>query len=437
MSNQFSTEISKALNSLFEGIVIINPEGEILWANNKSIEIFLAKSTNDLIGQSVGQYFHDLYKMQIIKAADNLINNKLKSFEKEVVLQINKEEFVPCKLKLEKFDDESLIIYLLNLSTEKKIEERLFETTEQINAIIKTAVDGIITIDQKGLIETVNPAKIPFIFLTAKVDKEDIRRGMNMGADDYLTKPFSDVELMDAVEVRLKKAEILKREYSKGFEGVKEFFTDAMEYKELKDLSAEKDLKIYNKKDIVFREGSYPVGIYYLNKGKVKTFMTNDDAKDYITGLYKEGEFFGYSTILENKPYTESAMTLEESEVCLIPKEEFFNLLYTNKDVAKKFIAMLSNNLLAIEERLIDLAYNSVRKRVAQSLVLLKERYEKENQEDYFNISISREDLANIVGTSKESVIRTLSDFKEEGLVEIKGSNIKIVNWEKLDRMKN
>lgn len=280
-------------------------------------------------------------------------------------------------------------------------------------------------------------AKIPFIFLTAKVDKEDIRRGMNMGADDYLTKPFSDVELMDAVEVRLKKAEILKREYSKGFEGVKEFFTDVMEYKELKDLSAEKDLKIYNKKDIVFREGSYPVGIYYLNKGKVKTFMTNDDAKDYITGLYKEGEFFGYSTILENKPYTESAMTLEESEVCLIPKEEFFNLLYTNKDVAKKFIAMLSNNLLAIEERLIDLAYNSVRKRVAQSLVLLKERYEKENQEDYFNISISREDLANIVGTSKESVIRTLSDFKEEGLVEIKGSNIKIVNWEKLDRMKN
>ena len=130
MSNQFSTEISKALNSLFEGIVIINPEGEILWANKKSIEIFLAKSTNDLIGQSVGQYFHDLYKMQIIKAAYNLIDNKLKSFEKEVVLQINKEEFVPCKLKLEKFDDESLIIYLLNLSTEKKLEERLFETTE-------------------------------------------------------------------------------------------------------------------------------------------------------------------------------------------------------------------------------------------------------------------------------------------------------------------
>lgn len=158
MSNQFSTKISKALNSLFEGIVIINSEGEILWANNKSIEIFLAKSTNDLIGQSVGQYFHDLYKMQIIKAADNLINNKLKSFEKEVVLQINKEEFVPCKLKLEKFDDESLIIYLLNLSTEKKVEERLFETTEQINAIIKTAVDGIITIDQRGLIETLNPA---------------------------------------------------------------------------------------------------------------------------------------------------------------------------------------------------------------------------------------------------------------------------------------
>ena len=279
-------------------------------------------------------------------------------------------------------------------------------------------------------------AKIPFIFLTAKVEKEDIRKGMNMGADDYLTKPFSDVELLDAVEMRLKKAEILKREYSRDIQGVKDFLSEAKEYKELEELSEDKELKTLAKKDLVFREGSYPIGIYYLNKGKVKTYMTNDDAKEYITGLYKSGEFFGYSTILENKPYTESAMALEDSEVCLIPKEEFFSLLYSNKDVAKKFISMLSNNLLAMEERLIDLAYNSVRKRVAQSLMLLKEKYEKEGV-DIFNMSISREDLANIVGTSKESVIRTLSDFKEEGLIEIKGSNIKVINSDRLDRMKN
>ena len=279
-------------------------------------------------------------------------------------------------------------------------------------------------------------AKIPFIFLTAKVEKEDIRKGMNMGADDYLTKPFSDVELLDAVEMRLKKAEILKREYSRDIQGVKDFLSEAKEYKELEELSEDKELKTLAKKDLVFREGSYPIGIYYLNKGKVKTYMTNDDAKDYITGLYKSGEFFGYSTILENKPYAESAMALEDSEVCLIPKEEFFSLLYSNKDVAKKFISMLSNNLLAMEERLIDLAYNSVRKRVAQSLMLLKEKYEKEGV-DIFNMSISREDLANIVGTSKESVIRTLSDFKEEGLIEIKGSNIKVINSDRLDRMKN
>lgn len=279
-------------------------------------------------------------------------------------------------------------------------------------------------------------AKIPFVFLTAKVEKEDVRKGMNMGADDYLTKPFSDVELLDAIEMRLKRAEILKKEFSPGIEGVKEFFSEAKEYKELEDLSSDKEIKVYNKKDIIFREGSYPVGIYFLNKGKVKTFMTNDEAKDYITGLYKQGEFFGYSTILENKPYTESAMALEESEVCLIPRDEFFDLLYSNKDVAKRFISMLSNNLMAMEERLIDLAYNSVRKRVAQSLIFLKEKYEKEEQ-DQFNMAISREDLANIVGTSKESVIRTLSDFKEEGLIHIKGSNIKILNVDKLEKMKN
>lgn len=279
-------------------------------------------------------------------------------------------------------------------------------------------------------------AKIPFVFLTAKVDKEDFRKGMNMGADDYLTKPFSDVELLDAIEVRLNKADIIKREFSKGLEGVNDFLSEAKEYKDLEGLSDDKEAKIYNKKNIIFREGSYPVGVYYMIRGKVKTFMTNTDAKDYITGLYKEGDFFGYTNILENKPFSESAMAMEESEICLIPKDELFSLLYSNKDVSKKFISMLSNNLAHIEERLIDLAYNSVRKRVAQSLVMLKDKYDTK-KEDFFSISISREDLANIVGTSKESVIRTLSDFKEERLIEIKGSNIKLMNAEKLDKMKN
>lgn len=310
----------------------------------------------------------------------------------------------------------------------------------------KTSPDLIICdimmpeIDGYGVLHILskNPqtASIPFIFLTAKVEKDDIRKGMNMGADDYLPKPFTEIELLDAIEMRLKKVDILKKQFAQTISGVKEFFEDAKNYRELEDLSTDKDVKLYNKKDLIFKEGGYANGIYFLNKGKVKTFKTNNEAKEYITGLYSDGDFFGFNNVLDNSPYQETAMALEESEICLIPKEEFYSLLYNNKDVAKKFIQMLTNNIADMEARLIDLAYNSVRKRVAQSLILLKNKYEKDGGAN-FKMAISREDLANIVGTSKESVIRTLSDFKDEKLIEIKGSTIQIINAEKLQRMKN
>src|SRR5690606_1713053 len=129
------------------------------------------------------------------------------------------------------------------------------------------------------------------------------------------------------------------------------------------------------------------------------------------------------------------AEALEESEVCLIPKEDFYALMHNNLHVMKTFIKMLSDNILEKEEQLVNLAYSSVRKRVAEALLLLQKRYDTSTSEN-FSISISREDLANIVGTATESLIRTLSDFKEEKLVEIKGSNITIVNADKLKKLK-
>lgn len=279
-------------------------------------------------------------------------------------------------------------------------------------------------------------ASIPFIFLTAKAERSDFRKGMEMGADDYLTKPFDDVELMNAIESRLKKNEILKREFSKNIQGINDFINEAKGIESLKKLSEERDVRTYKKKEDVYKEGNYPKGIYFVSKGKIKTYQTNDSGKELITELHKEGDFFGYLSLLQDEQYTSSATALEDSEIYMIPKEDFFSLIYKNAEVSRKFIEILSNNLRENEKQLVKLAYNSVRKRVAEALVKLSDKYKKEGEQQ-FSMNVSREDLANIVGTASETVIRTLSDFKEDKLIEVAGSKITILSYDKLATMKN
>lgn len=279
-------------------------------------------------------------------------------------------------------------------------------------------------------------ASIPFIFLTAKAEKSDYRKGMGLGADDYLTKPFDDMELLHAVETRLKKAERLKAEFSKDISGLNAFLSEAKSLEVINHVADNYKVKEYKKKDLIYSEGANPIGVFFLNKGKVKILKSSELGKELITDLINEGEFFGYVSLLEGQIYTDNAQAMEDCEICMIPKDDFFSLLFSNREVAQKFIKMLSNELTEKEERLVRLAYNSVRKRVAEALIDLRNKYKKEN-EAKFSISISREDLANIVGTAPETVIRTLSDFKDEKLIDIKASNITILDEGKLERMKN
>jgi CRP-like cAMP-binding protein/CheY-like chemotaxis protein len=295
-------------------------------------------------------------------------------------------------------------------------------------------------LDGYGVLYTLakNPetAGIPFIFLTAKTERADFRKGMEMGADDFITKPFDDVELLSAIESRLKKAEILRKDFHRNLEGLKDFMNESTGLDALTKLSEDRDVHHYRKKDTIYGAGAYPKGIYFVVKGKVKTYKTNELGKEFITGLYKEGEFFGHLPILEESKYTDDAMTLEESEICLIPKDSFNSLVYKNAEVSRKFIKMLSNELQDKEDQLIKLAYNSVRKRVAEALVTLHNRYHKDG-EALFSIQISREDLANLAGTAPETAIRMLSDLKSEKLVEIKGSLISILDYDRLSHVKN
>jgi CRP-like cAMP-binding protein len=212
--------------------------------------------------------------------------------------------------------------------------------------------------------------------------------------------------------------------------------SDAKGMKELDNFSLNKKTINLKKKQLVYNEGTNPHGLYLIKKGKVKTYKANDMGKELIISLYKEGDYFGYHDLLDDTTHRESAATLEDCEILLIPKADFNALVYKNAYVAGKFIKMLANDVADKETQLIKIAYNSVRKRVAEALVKLYDRY-TDNKMGQFQMAISRDDVANLSGTSTETAIRTLSDFKEDKLIEIKGSTITITNVDKLKTMKN
>lgn len=266
-------------------------------------------------------------------------------------------------------------------------------------------------------------AGIPFIFLTAKAEKEDFRTGMNLGADDYMTKPFKELDLLNTIENRLAKVERLKQTQSSSpSEKVDHFFSEVKAQSKLKDLRESHEQRSFPAKQILFSEGTNAHNLFYVLTGKVKLYKSNDMGKEFITDIVSAGEFLGQFAILENRPYKMNAVATEACEIVQIPKADFLQLIYADRDVANQFILMLANEVEEKAEKLIKLAYNSVRKRVADALLGI---YEKESKGEFH---ISREDLANLTGTSKETVIRTLSDFKEEKLIRIEQNQIHILD---------
>jgi DNA-binding response OmpR family regulator len=275
-------------------------------------------------------------------------------------------------------------------------------------------------------------ARIPFIFLTAKTERSDFRKGMEMGADDYVTKPFDDIELLNAIEVRLKKSEVLTHQYAPSAQGLSQFVKDVKDAGMLQQLSGQYDVEHFAKKQTVYTEGKRPRYLYYLVSGKVKAFKTHEDGKEYITDLFSAGDFIGYSALIEDINYDDTATVLEDAELMQIPRDEFLQMIYSDINIAAKFVQIITQNVKEKEERLLNLAYSSLRKRVAKALVDIHAKFYSERPESV--IEFSRDDIAQYIGTATESLIRTLSDFKSEKLIDIKSGKISIIN---LDKLKN
>ncbi|MFA6059465.1 MAG: response regulator [Taibaiella sp.] len=277
---------------------------------------------------------------------------------------------------------------------------------------------------------------IPFIFITAKTERDEIRKGMQLGADDYITKPFTETELLTAIETRLRKLESIKQELASGLEGINKLIVTIGGKDPLKALAEEREIRKFKKKQVIYAEEKTPYKMYFIQKGKVKTYKTNDDGKELVTKLYKEGDFFGYIAMLENTTYKETAEALEDTEVAIIPREDFDKLMSSNVEVVRKFVCLLANDITEKEQQLLSMAYNSLRKKVADALIAIDKKYRGE--EEKFTINISRGSLANIAGAAKESLVRVLSDFKDEGLIDIiSQGDIVIKDSKKLQNLAN
>ena len=273
---------------------------------------------------------------------------------------------------------------------------------------------------------------IPFIFLTAKSEKSDLRKGMELGADDYITKPFDGIELLKAVEIRLQKAEAVKKHFeSSRPENLDEFIKDANKLGRLDLTSEEREVYDYKKKQLLYAEGQRPKAVYYIKKGKVKVYKTNEEGKELITNIFATGDFLGYTYILEEVNYKENAEILEDAEIMKIPKDDFISLITNDTQIARQFIKIITHNVIEKEESLLNLAYSSLRRKVAFQLLHILEKF-RNNENSKNELRISRENLAQVAGIATESLIRTLSDFKTEKLIDIQGGAIIILNENKL-----
>lgn len=289
-------------------------------------------------------------------------------------------------------------------------------------------------IDGYGVLEALShntsTNQIPFIFLSAKTEHKEIRKGMDMGADDYLTKPFEEEELLSAIESRLAKAAIISKiitEQSVQPETSEDTLRNLHELKNFFDDQGE--ISNYKKGEVIYKEGEHSNKVYLILKGVVKTHKMDESGKELITALYKPDEFLGFTSFIDNIPYQESATAVEETELAGVSKTDLKEILEKSKNISLELMELLTDNLADIKEQLLQMAYSSVRKKTAQTILQFAEVLNKKPED---HIKISRSDLASVAGIATESLIRTLSSFKKDGLIEIEGRNIKILDLQGL-----
>ncbi len=299
--------------------------------------------------------------------------------------------------------------------------------------IMMPEIDGYGVLD--ALTKNDSTSQIPFIFLSAKTEHKEVRKGMDLGADDYLTKPFYEEELLSAIESRLAKAKILAvaKEAHKDIPEGEVREDDIRNLNELKNYFwDEGEVSKYKKGEEIYQRGDHSNFIFLILKGVVKTNSSDPNGKELITALYKSDDFLGFTSLEDNIPYNEDAVAVEDTEVVRLSKSILKEILKKNQEIALDLMNLLSDNLADIKKQLVEMAYSSVRKKTARTILQFVEIM---NTDAQAAIRISRNDLANAAGIATESLIRTLSDFKRDNIIEIEGRDIRILDLNRLQEI--
>ena len=196
--------------------------------------------------------------------------------------------------------------------------------------------------------------------------------------------------------------------------------------------------QVYKKGEIIFREGAYPSGIYFLTSGKAKKYKIDGEGKEQIIYVANTGELIGYHAILSEDRYPDSAAALEKSTIGFIPKDDFLMVLQQSDTLSKRLLKTLSHEFAVLINGLTLFGQRSVRERLALQLVVLREKYKVDFHPGMpVVINMSRDDLASLVGTVRENVVRILTEFKQEEILKTQGRKIIILNVKKLVEIAN
>jgi len=205
---------------------------------------------------------------------------------------------------------------------------------------------------------------------------------------------------------------------------------------EVEMLNFEKDFRQYRRGDVLYHEGNRISGFYCIHSGIIKVFKTGFDGKEQIIRFAKAGEIIAYRSVLSNEVACTSAKVIEDCQVCFIPSEILISFIKTNPAYSLDLLKLACHELGEANSFITDIAQKTVRERLAEILILLVKDFGMVSQ-NYLKISLTREELANIVGTATESVIRLLSEFKSDKLIELNGRKIKILNSKGLEKISN
>lgn len=203
---------------------------------------------------------------------------------------------------------------------------------------------------------------------------------------------------------------------------------------ELAELSHEKKMISFKKGDTIIEEGATPKGIYFLEKGTAKLFKLGFNGKEQIIRFTKEGDIIGYRSILSHQPFGASATAMDDTEVCFIPEKFFLKILEIHPKFAFDVLRRIAKELGESAETITFLAQKTVRERLAEVLILLENKLGVD-KEGFINITLTREEMANLIGTATESAIRLISEFRTDKLIEVDGRRMKILDHKKLIKL--